>query len=345
MPALGSDDKGPAPSPDHIPDVGNMVEGRAQIPEKPAFDPAGSPKEIIENRRHDNDLGVAGRSEEITTLRPIEAIQLHLERPPGPPPTAAPVFLDVDPRSLLVESAYQRDLTPKSLALIRKIAANWDWRKFRPPVVVMTDDGGLILDGQHTAVAAASRPDLPTIPVQLVEAPLITERAQAFIGLNTGHLAHSAVGLHKAALAAGDVTACAVERICTTAGVSVRAAFGGAKWRPGDTSAVTAVRGLLANLGERKAAQVLQALATAGLAPIGTTDIRAAEMLFTHPDYADQLNPLDDGGPSDLAAAIRALGDDATREARVFAKAQCVPMWRALGIIWFRKARKRRKAT
>lgn len=281
--------------------------------------------------------------EPIESLRPIEPIQLHDVGPLAAPPTAPPVFIDVDPRSLMVEPAYQRELTTKSLAAIRRIATGWDWRRFRPPVVVMTDEGGLILDGQHTAIAAASRPDLATIPVQLVEASEVAERALAFIGLNTGQLAHTAVGLHKAAVTGGDVTACAVDRICTAAGVTVRGAFGGAKWNPGDTAAVRGVRDMLASVGERKAVQILQALAAAGLAPISATDMRAAEMLFTNPDYAENLNPLEEGGIADLASAILALGSDATREAKVFAKAQCVPLWRALGIVWFRKARKRRK--
>lgn len=308
----------------------------AQMPENPAI----SAGEIFGQPQIQ---GLTGAQPVAPNCRPIELIQLHLEVAPGPPPTEPPVFLDVDPRTLLVEPAYQRDLTPKSLEMIRKIAAGWDWRKYHPPVVVMTDDGGLILDGQHTAIAAASWTDLATIPVQLVDAPEVTDRAQAFLGLNTGHLAHSAVGLHRAAVAAGDVTALAVQRICQTAGVAVRTAYGGAKWNPGDTAAVAAIRGLLANVGERRATQIMNVLATAQLAPIGATHIKAAELLFTDPDFAGRLDALDDQGGADLAAAISELGDTAGREASVFAKAQCIPLWRALGIIWFRKAKKRRK--
>lgn len=280
------------------------------------------------------------------TLRPIEAIQLHLDTRPAPPPTAAPVFLDVDPRSLLVEAAYQRDLTPRSLALIRKIAVDWDWRKCHPPVVVMTDEGGLILDGQHTAIAAASRHDLPMIPVMLVEAASVAERARAFIGLNTGSQPPTAMNLHHAAVAAGDVTALAIERICTTAGATlVRSAFGGYRWKTGDTVAVSAIGGLLARVGERKAARILGALVQAELAPVAANEIKAAEMLFTEGDYADQLDGLDEQGGADLAHAIKTLGQGAARDARVFAAAQCVPLWKALGITWFRKAKKRRKAS
>lgn len=287
---------------------------------------------------------VAGNGIEVgAELRAIEGIELDPDVRQSPPATSPPVFIDVDPRTLLVEPSYQRDLTPKSIALITKIAAGWDWRRFRPPVVVMTDGGGLILDGQHTAIAAASRWDLQTIPVQLVEASEVAQRAQAFIGLNTGHLAHSKVGLHKAAVAAGDVEACAIDRICRAAGVSIRQRYGTAKWRPGDTAAVTALHQLLGEVGERRAVIVLKALTAAGLAPIAANDIKAALMLVTSDEHAAELNPIDEGGDADLVTAIRALGADASREAGVFAKTHCVPLWRALGIVWFRKMKKRRK--
>ena len=71
--------------------------------------------------------------------------------------------------------------------------------------------------------------------------------------------------------------------------------------------------------------------------------LEPAEMLFTSRDYADQLRPLEDGGGDDLGSTILVYQLDALREAKVFAKAQCVPVWRALGVIWFRKTRKRRK--
>jgi hypothetical protein len=38
--------------------------------------------------------------------------------------------------------------------------ANWDWRRFKPPVVARTATGLEVIDGQHTAIAAASHPDV-----------------------------------------------------------------------------------------------------------------------------------------------------------------------------------------
>jgi hypothetical protein len=98
--------------------------------------------------------------------------------------------------------------------------------------------------------------------------------------------------------------------------------------------------------GAQFARRVLNALVTAGCAPISANDIKAAEFLFTDQDHAPELEALGDAEPSgghDLAQAIRALGDGVAKEARLLASAKCVPLWRAQAILWFRKAKKRRR--
>lgn len=309
-PALGSEEKWPAPpAPPSVPTSSPSV-------------PTSSPSEPY--------------------LRPVEAICLGGVEPAAIP-TDAPVFMDVDPASLLVEETYQRDLSPKSLDLIRGIAVGWDWRRFRPPVVVMSEAGGLILDGQHTAIAAASR-GLSAIPVQLVDAPAVAERAAAFVGLNKDRLALTPMQIHHAAVAAGDVEAVAIEGMCQRAGVKlVRAMYGGIRWKVGDTCAIGALRGLLARQGVAKSVQMLQVLVQAERAPISANDIRAVEFLFTDADHAEQLEPLAEGGAEAAAAAIRSLAETAEKDARVLAASLCVPAWKALAITWFKKTRKRRK--
>lgn len=58
----------------------------------------------------------------------------------------------VVPSTLIVEVGYQRDLSGKSLKLIKNIVANWDWARFKPPVCAETPDGLFVIDGQHTAI-------------------------------------------------------------------------------------------------------------------------------------------------------------------------------------------------
>lgn len=263
----------------------------------------------------------------------------------GPPATGEPIFERVDPRDLLVEEAYQRDLSAKSLKLIQHIIEHWDWTRFKPPVCAFADEGLRIIDGQHTAIAAASHPLIDRIPVMVVEAPELATRALAFIGHNRDRLAVTPMQLHHAAVAAGEAQAVAIEAVCEAAGVTLtRTAGGGHRWKVGETQAINAVRALVVRCGQDKAQRVLAALVAAGLAPVSAHDVKAAEMLFSVADYSDQLNSLTDGGGQELATAIRALGDRADKEARLFAAAQCVPYWRALGITWFKTCRKRRRA-
>jgi hypothetical protein len=276
-------------------------------------------------------------------LRPVEPICLNGAEPAAIP-TEAPVYMDVDPRTLVVEASYQRDLSPKSVALIRKIALRWDWRRFRPPVVVMSDAGGLVIDGQHTCAGAVSR-GLTSIPVQVIDAPEIKVRAETFVGLNKDRLALTPVQLHHAAVAAGDETAITVEQVCHRAGVTiVRSAYGAYKWKPGETMAVNAIRDLIDRRGAMKARMLLQALAQAGCAPVAAHEIKAAEHLFSHDDFAGELEPLADGGGADLALVVKALGDGAAKDAKMFAATHCVPYWKGLAATWFKKCRKRRKA-
>lgn len=317
-PALGSEGKGPAPT---------TAPEAATVEAPPASAVACAVPEAVEDG-----------------LRPVAAICTK-GLIPCPPASGEPIFERVNPRDLLVEEAYQRDLSDRSLKLIQKIVEHWDWTRFKPPVVAFADDGLRIIDGQHTAIAAASHPAIDQIPVMVVEAPELATRALAFIGHNRDRLTVTPMQLHHAAVAAGEREAVAIEAVCGLAGVRLlRKVGGGHKWQVGETQAINALRALVQRCGRDKAAKVLSALVAAELAPIAAHDLRAAEMLFSVADYADQLDTLDAGGGQELAAAIRALGDAADKEARIFAAAQCVPYWRALGVTWFKKCRKRRRA-
>lgn len=277
------------------------------------------------------------------TLRPVAPICAK-ELTPRAPPTPDPMVEWMAPADLLIEGAYQRDLSEKSIRLIKTIVENWDWRRFKPPVVAWTERGFEIIDGQHTAIAAATHPNIDRIPVLVVEAAQVQDRAAAFIGHNRDRLTVSPMQLHHAAVTAGDPDAITINQVCERAGVRlVASAHGGFRWKAGDTIAIGILGGLIGRRGAKTARLILEPLVAAGCAPITAHEIKAAEMLFTDPDYRDQLEPLPEGG-LELTNAIKALGDRATREARVFAAAQCVPFWKALGIIWFRTCRKRRRA-
>lgn len=283
-------------------------------------------------------------TEPITTLRPVEAVDLDGAEL-SPAPTGEPIFERADPRTLLVDAAYQRDLSAKSLALIRKIATEWDWRRFKPPVVAFADGGLQIIDGQHTAIGAACRPDIEMIPVMIVEAPELESRALAFIGHNRDRLNVTPIQLHHAAVAASDPMALTIEAVCLASGAHVvRGVHGSYPWKVGDTVAIVVLQNLIERQGEEMTRLILSTLVEAGRAPVSAHDLKAVELLFTDADYVDQLPPLTEGGAAEVARAIAAGGEATVKEARLFAAAQCVPFWRALAVIWFKKCKKRRRA-
>ena len=287
----------------------------------------------------DQQLAPLLLTEGLREIRPIDVSHLKLT----PPATGEPIFERVDPRTLLVDGSYQRDLSPASLKLIERIAANWDWRRFKPPVVAFADGGLQIIDGQHTSIAAASRPDIQAIPIMVVEAAAIEARAGAFIGHNKDRLAVSAMQLHHAAVAAGDVEAVAIEGVCREAGVGlVRSPYGTYRYKVGETIAISAISALMKAQGVAKARELLKVLVSAGLGPIKAVHIKAVELLFSDPDYSDHLEPLPEGG-ADVAAAIRTTGEQAMKDAKVHATSLELPLWKGLGLVWFRKTRKRRK--
>lgn len=88
-------------------------------------------------------------------LRGVKAINLSGVEA-GIAETAPPAFEWVDPGTLLIDEGYQRNLSERSIKLVRKICARWDWRRFKPPVCARTERGLEVIDGQHTAIAACS---------------------------------------------------------------------------------------------------------------------------------------------------------------------------------------------
>lgn len=251
---------------------------------------------------------------------------------------AKPIFEWVRPEILLIDERYQRELSGASLRLIAKILAGWDWRRFKPPVVVMTDAGFDLIDGQHTAIAAASHPDIDTIPVMIVEASELAQRAAAFIGHNRDRIAVNAAQLHHAAVTAGDEDALTVQQVCGRAGVTILRGPPGRAFRAGETVAISSVQTLIGRRGAMRARQILEALVKAGRAPISGNDIKAGEMLLTDPDYASEMDA------DVLVGAISAAGVSAEHDAKLFAAAHKIPYWKALGIVWFKKKGRSRKA-
>lgn len=260
---------------------------------------------------------------------------------PVAPVTGMPICELVDPTTLFVDTAYQRDIAERGLTQIRRIVERFDWAKYKPPICAFSIVDGesvlMVLDGQHTAIAAASHPLVGKIPVMIVEAEDTVAQAKAFIGQNVDRLGVTKLQLHQAALAAADEDAQTVELVCQRAGIKVLR-------RPGsyssstarETIAITQIEALIGRQGPIVARQILETLANAERGPLTAPQIKATELLLTNEEYRDKITP------EDLTEAIVDLLFTAEDEAKIFAAAHKVPLWRALAIIWFRKCKKRR---
>ena len=266
--------------------------------------------------------------------RPITALAVT-DLAPATPPTPKPEITWIEPSELLVDDAYQRDLSEASRKLIRRIVEGWDWRRMKPPIAAWTDEGLEVIDGQHTAIAAATHPGIDLIPVVVVDAVAQAERASAFLGHNRDRLGVTAAQMHAAAVTAGDPDAVAVDEVCRQADVTVlRLPPAGAKYKPRTTIAAAAVRAMVLAETESDAAWILRTLADGGLAPITAAQIRALQHLIGDEDFAEVDRET-------LARTVAATAiKPAEQEAREHAAVHCVPTWRGLAAVWFKAARK-----
>jgi hypothetical protein len=260
---------------------------------------------------------------------------------PQKPTSGMPICEHVDPTTLFVDPAYQRDIGERGYRQIRRIIERFDWAKFKPPICAYAEVDGetvlKVLDGQHTAIAAASNPFVREIPIMIVEAEDTISQARAFIGQNAERVGVTPLQIHHAALAAGDEDAKTLQEVCEKAGITILK-------RPGEydptasreTVAVGAIRQMIARRGDKLAREILEVLANAERGPIRAEHVKAVEYLMTNPDYCESFYP------QDLTMAIVELLTAAEEEASQLSMSKRWPMWRALAIVWFRKCRKRR---
>jgi hypothetical protein len=225
----------------------------------------------------------------------------------------------VAPTDLFIDETYQRDLSRRSLALIEQIAQTFRWNRMKPPVCV--EDGVLhCVDGQHTAIGAATR-RVPLIPIFVVHAAELGERARAFVAHNTDRVICKPVDIYRALLAAGDEDAVDVDNVCKRAGVRIRLISRSSAVTKGDTAAIACIRKLVKRRGVIKARKILQCLVEAERKPITESEILAVERLSVEQPKTD----LDE-----LAAAIRRDGDQGLAKAHAKAKTDRAPVWRCL---------------
>jgi hypothetical protein len=235
-----------------------------------------------------------------------------------------PRFDRARPADLMVDETYQRNLSERSVRLIRKIVAHWDWRTFMPPVVVRTKDGLHVIDGQHTAIAAACHPRIKEIPIMLVEADALADRAKAFLGRNRDRITVTPNQLHAAAVAAGDEDAVTIDQVCRRAGITIlKQPPGAGYFQPGETLAVKTIAVLVDRRGAMRARQVLEVVTKAKIAPVPASLIKAVEEIICNPEHKAII-------PDDVTTVIRRDLGELENAAKVRSAAADIPLWKAL---------------
>lgn len=251
---------------------------------------------------------------------------------------AEPRFERANPADLLVDETYQRNLSERSVKLIRKIVAGWDWRTFMPPVVVRTKDGLHVIDGQHTAIAALTHPAISDIPIMVVKAENVEARARTFLGRNRDRITVTPNQLYAAAVAAGDADAVTIDQVCGRAGVKIlKQPPGAGSFKVGETMAISTISSLVSRRGALKARQILEVITAAKIAPVPAVLIKSVEALMTDKEYAGLVDP------PDITTAIRASLGELESEAKVFSATHNIPLWKAMTSIMFKRCKRGRR--
>jgi hypothetical protein len=276
-------------------------------------------------------------------LRRISA--LSLEKAPHPwsksnaddEGTVVPEIEWVAPSDLYVDDQYQRPITDKGRAIIRRVAGGrFSWRKFKPPVVSMNEEGKrIVLDGQHTATMALTR-GIPLIPVVRVQTANVADQADAFVGQNKDRTVVTAFQEHKAMVKAEDATALLVERVCSEAGVKL-CLTQKQHWMPNDSMALASIRKLAVKRGEAGALKVLRALTGAALAPISADHVKATDALLFGEEFKGTVAA--EKITENLAGS---LGVKNMEEAKMFAIRHRVRPWQGLVTTLYQASQRRR---
>lgn len=272
----------------------------------------------------------------MTDIRNVAAMPLPADIVPGPV-GARPTLMRLAPTALSIDARYQRDLSRKSILLIQKLVRDWDWRRFKPPVVARVGDAWHVIDGQHTAIAAASHGGIDEIDVMIVDASEQQERAAAFIGHNRDRVSVTNHQLFFAAAEAGDEDALTAIQVCERAGATIlRSPSPGRAFRPGEIIAVSALMRLIRRRSAVKARIVIETLVQARCAPVSADLIRAVDYVLNDEQYVGDLE-----GP-DVASTLIKLGPSLETKSVELALSKKIERWRATAIVIFQNTRKRR---
>jgi len=176
-------------------------------------------------------------------------------------PAGAPGRFEMVPvGALVVDREYQRDISAASTRVIRRIVAEFDWRKFLPVICVAREKYHHVIDGQHRATAAATL-GIDRVPAYVLDCTP-AEAAGAFAAINGTVTPVAPVDLWFSMLAAGDPEAVALQDVFEAAEVVVtrrKAAHG-----VGETRSINVLRRAYRFYGAALLTTILQCIVQTG---------------------------------------------------------------------------------
>ncbi len=243
-------------------------------------------------------------------FRPVEPIVEAKGKPlkralVAPPPKIAWLPLS----QLVIDEGYQRGLSNKSLMLIRRLVASWDWNCFKPLSVAPCDAGGHyeIVDGQHVAIAAATHGSIELLPCLVLDAETRAKRSAAFVGINADRIPLTPFALYRGRLMSGDANAVAIDAALQASGCDLLESLRYQDDYPAGTLAcVSSLALIVRQHGQEILTQALQLARAASWTPIPSAGLKALAQIL-----AGQM-----ASPQELAPVLETRsGDDLVDEA------------------------------
>jgi hypothetical protein len=208
-----------------------------------------------------------------------------------PDPGAAPNVFFPMLSELVVNEEYQRRLSTASFAAIRRMARNWNWSSFKAPNVAATDTPNVweVIDGQHTAIAAATNGFIQVMPCLLVPAATTREKAASFLGINQAKIGLTAAAIYNAELAAGDELATGVQIALNASGCRILPfPPPDGKYAIGDTMAIGSLKQVVRIKGSMRLKRILEVGVDAGSAPVSALLVKALDVALP-PDPSPEI--------------------------------------------------------
>lgn len=194
-------------------------------------------------------------------------------------------FEMVDPRVVVIDHRYQREMRP---ALVAAIASDPRWELFGVPVLFKREAKGIFYcaDGQQR-IEGIKRSKNPPSRIPAVWFPVqgVDEEAAVFVQINEFRIALSALQKHKGKIVAKDPATLAIERAVESAGLSIGKS--GSDQDAHTIFAVAALGSIYNRIGEEG---LLQTLVVCRDAWDGDSAALSSQMLRSVGDVIEELD-------------------------------------------------------